>query len=305
MATRLRAFRAASTFDRVAALYQSLTPWRDGNHYGCQIGENKHIENASQARSLSPHMKRYVTLRPVEYGYAARYHDTDVVTWTRRRTEAGPACDYVEVQGYTSISTESIVDDFTPSNLRFKLTLDDGFYVRVAMHPRVESAWYYSDNDTARCYEFDDTIKFEIMGGSAMPVEGATKTTIIDPLSPKMRLALKQTRYHDFLNYARARVSINTPMLTRNDMRQSINYDNDIVGLLADPNKWDDILFSATFYGQTFTGWVALVENISMFLRDRIYRHAKAIDVREVEWYPWSQFEAQRKLRARYPWAIY
>ena len=289
---QLRSIQSASTFDSIANLYH-------------QRAHKLRNPPKPEARSISPNRKPYVTIRPINLGYACRYHDTDVVKWSRLDDAAAKAAqttpgDYVTVTGWSSLSTETFADALTPNNVRFLLHYDAGFFARVG--PALYTSGSDARDDEARVYEFDNTIAFKVENGVARPVDYTT-TKVIDAHSPLLRAALVKTKYFDFLTYARARMHIGCPVPIKCD-KAHLNK-SDLVCLLDAPDRWDDILFSRRFMGVAPLSPIAHVEHVTETMRAAVYREYKAICVRSVEWLPYSQFQSQLRLRNKYAYAIY
>jgi hypothetical protein len=276
------------------------------------------------------HGKRYVTVRPAHdlakgvEAYALRYHETDVVLWERlsQGDDDREPGDYVTVRGWSSMSTETFAGAYTPWNLRFNLHLDEGYFARVAMARSDAHAHTWREHLTredARCFEFDRsmTFKYDPEARMAFPYKHSTTTKFIDPSPRLQRTALVKEGYFDFVKWLNAVLSLEGRPVTLSGARSAAerlaiaNADDALrglgpIGLLADPNKWMHFVNAQAFRDDHRPhSVIARADAIKRTIMDAIYRKHKAVAVRDVEWYPWSQFESQREMRKKYPWALY
>ncbi len=301
---QLRALRSAHTFDAVACLYERAHVLRRPPVPG--------------ARSVSPHHKPFVTVRLLDAphpAYALRYHDTDVVIWERRATG-----DYVTVTGWSSMSTETFAEAYTPWNVRFDMHHGDGFFVKLTLSRSASSSPKESD-ESARCYEFDNSVTLLLEGGDAdiaLIAPGQDlKTKFIDPSPQLRRSALIKENYFAFSRWVDTVLALEGRVSTRAHARSvseraAIN-EAEIayraygpLGLLADPNKWMHFIHAPQLWDPTnMHSVLARRDQIKRVVMDAIYCEHKAVIVRDVEWYPWSQHDRQRALRSKYHWAVY
>ena len=296
---RLRDIKHASTFDEVAALYENISPFRN-----------------SETRPLGRQRKPYVNIRKIESGYACCYHSTDVVVWRRQRTQEGPSFDTVTVRAWPSMNTEVFADALTPWNLRFKFTHEHGYFVRVAMrrHDNPEYAsWGIGDDASARCYAIERSISFQTdREGRWMPID-PPKQKFLDLEPGRLQRALNATPYpafrdwvNTYFSFEATPLSLFTAHLFENGMERieranKAVREQGVLALLADPNKlgWQALVDAGLDYPNGPYSVVEVREATLKKVRDAIYYAASTMTINEVEWYPWSEYNKQRRLHSK------
>lgn len=278
-------FESAQTYEGVKALYEK-SPLVTG------------VGLREEARTLSIHKKKYVTIREIHVGeYACRYHDTDVVIW-HSPTE-------FSVSLYPSLSTNAFANGFTPPSLEFLCQYDLGYVVKA------------QTGTETRLYELARTERTSFTKKDLdvwLPVN-PIKTSFIDPHASLLRSSLLKTNYFAFAQWSHGVMSFDQKPWSFNlresaeeriAMREAEDQINKhgIGGLLADTNKWMYLIQAARFavlhQSHSIT---ARREAILSALRTAIYQEFDAVKTMDVEWYDARAFARQRQLQAKYPWA--
>ena len=272
---------AGRSVQGLAYLYESLPEWRSSIVIDGSIDDT--------ARSLSRHKKRYVSLRPIEDGFACRYHDTDVVIW---RNVDG--VEEVTITPSSSLSTETFAEEYGPHGVRFKFHYDHGDFALVTTPQGV------------RVYEVGENITFRrepSMDNTWLPYNHTTTATFIDINPPMLRVARNKANYPAFAAWLDAVMSLNPiPVNKAHDDEASKVYRfGRMVALLGDPNKWPAIAGCSYFLNESNRhSPIARAATIKSAICEMIYRHYDVIKRKKVPWYDHAQFERQRQLHAKW-----
>ena len=311
---QLRDIKHAHTFRDIEARYKQATPWRNPQH-------------PEGSRPAGVNRKKYVSIRPIQKNeagditaYACRYHQTDVVRWyldtpydltpppegvaEGRREERG---EMVLVDGYSSLSTNTFAEAFTPANLRFDFAHDDGFFAYVALS--TEKRVYEFKSHLMRFVRDQTNVNFFV----PMP-EDCAPYTFIDTRSPLMRVALTATKYPDFSKWLNAvatfdsrpyaPASLEGSEARKQTVREADAYFHDHTPLeaLADPEAWMHLWATSTHAKDAIrsTSVVARREAILQGLREAIYRKNSLPPTHDMEYATVEQHNQQRQARKKF-----
>ncbi len=271
---------AGKSIQGCAYLYEKLAPFRRPN------------EGYDTARSVSVHKKRYVTLRPITGGWAFRYHDTDVVIWRENQIDKVEEC---VVSPWSSLSTETFANAYTPHGVSFKFHYDHGCFAIVK-----------PNEGERRVYDMGDHLALRRDAtGTWMPHDHDATATFIDKDPSRMRVALNKTKYHQFSAWLNAVMTFDARAeveRARIEQADEVYRVTDILDLLDDANTWETLRCTSYFRTKGNEHSVtARRETIKAKLREAIYAKFKCIVHKEVAWYPLSQFESQTTLQEGRP----
>ena len=233
-----------------------------------------------------------------------RYHSTDVVTWYPD--------DHFEVRGWSSHSTNSFANGFTPSSLQFNFTAR-----------RYYDTWWVTrraSDDERRVYELKPAtapIPFHRHMTDWIPDPDFIEPIVIPcPDKTKTRAVLKSYDFGTFVRWIEAAALFGE---MSEAIRTATIRSEHVVEMLADRDHWGDFLKYHTFRAswdkpEAFRSYIeygkrtpleyrrATARKIVDLVRVAVYKHHNLILEEGQPYFEGSQWKLKEKLRLAEKW---